>query len=197
MRKRIGTLILALAAVAAIGANGWAQDAAEYDEEAMMKAWMEAAAPGEPHAFLAQMAGKWKTVTTEYKDGEPGEPVEGTAVLTPILGGRVVQGKYTGTMWGQPFEGMSLDGYDNVTDEYWSTWMDSMGTGIYVTRGKKTADGTCEYTGTAMTPMGFEVAMRFVVAHEGEDKATMKSYSSMPGSDEELNMIIEYTRLDW
>jgi len=196
MRIRIGALLAALA-VLAIGGSARAQDAAGYDEEAMMKAWMEAAAPGEPHAFLAEMAGKWKTVVTQYQNGEAGEPTEGTAVFTPILGGRVVQGTYTGTMWGQPFEGMSLDGYDNMAKEYWSIWLDSMGTSFFASRGQKTGEATCELKGTMMTPMGFGVPMRFVATRDSDNETTFKSYATMPGSDEEtLDMVIRYTRLD-
>ncbi len=31
---------------------------------------------------------------------------------------------------GMPFEGMGIDGYDNLAKQYVSTWVDNMGTGI-------------------------------------------------------------------
>jgi hypothetical protein len=40
-------------------------------------------------------------------------------------------------------------GFDNVTGKYWSTWNDSMSTGILVTEGTCDDQGkTCTFTGT-------------------------------------------------
>ena len=44
-------------------------------------------------------------------------------------------------MMGQQFTGIGMNGYDNHTKKYVSTWMDSMGTGIYYMEGKASGDG--------------------------------------------------------
>ena len=44
---------------------------------------------------------------------------------------------------GIPYRGHGMTGFDNVTDKYWSTWNDSMSTGIMVT------EGTCDAQGKA------------------------------------------------
>lgn len=181
---------LALAAGASAG-----EEAGSSDQDAMMEAWMAVAQPGEPHAFLAKMAGDWKTRTTSYHEGAEGEVTDGTASFKPVLGGRVVRGTYSGTMMGQPFEGMSLDGYDNITGKYWSVWLDNTGTSLYVTHGKMLDDGkTLEHVGPMTLPDGTECSMRFVTSRESADKATMKGYMTMPGSDEAMTMLIEFTR---
>jgi len=189
---KVGLVAAALGLAAAVAVAGDEQPAADHD--AMMEAWMKAATPGEPHAFLASMAGDWKTTTTHYEMGEAGEPTEGTASFKPVFGGRVVKGQYTGTMWGQPFEGMSLDGYDNIAGKYWSVWLDNTGTSLYVTHGRMLEDGkTLEHTGTMTMPGGDEAATRFVTTHEGET-ALMKAYMTMSGMDESLTMEIAFTR---
>lgn len=192
MRKRIRIAAWALACLGlAVGA---AAEGEGYDEQAMMEAWMKAAQTGEQHAGLAHMVGHWKTKTTNYENGQAGEPTEGTAEFVSLLGGRVIRGTHKGTMMGSPYEGMSLDGYDNVTGEYWSTWNDTMATGLYVTHGKRIADDQIEYHGTMTMPMGIETKMRFVNTF-GTDSGRMDMYMTMPGSDEEaLSMVIEYTR---
>ena len=124
------------------------------------------------------------------------ESTEGTASFEPMFGGRVVKGTYTGVMWGQPFEGMSLDGYDNVTGKYWSVWLDNMGTQLYVTHGKMKEDGkTMVHKGTMMNPDGSEGAMRFVTTRESDTRTVMEGYMTMPGVEGEMHtMTIEFTR---
>jgi hypothetical protein len=191
---KAGLVAGALALTTAVAFAGDEHDHGTADHDPMMEAWMKAATPGEPHAFLASMAGDWKTTTTHYEAGEAGEPTPGTASFKPVFGGRVVKGQYTGTMWGQPFEGMSLDGYDNITGKYWSVWLDNTGTSLYVSHGKMLEDGkTLEHTGTLTMPDGSECGMRFLTKHGG-DKATMKGFMTMAGMDESIMMEIAFTR---
>jgi hypothetical protein len=192
MRKRIRIAAWTLACLGlAVGA---AAEGEGYDEQAMMDAWMKAAQTGEEHAGLAQMVGQWTTKTTHYMNGEATESSDGTAEFVSMLGGRVIQGTHKGLMMGMPYEGLSLDGYDNVTGEYWSTWNDSMSTGHYVMRGKTIADDKIEYHGTMEMPDGSESRMRIVNTF-GKDSGRMDMYETRPGADEEaLSMVIEYTR---
>jgi hypothetical protein len=44
-------------------------------------------------------------------------------------------------MMGSPFTGIGVIGYDNHTKKYVSTWIDSMGTGIYFFEGTAGPDG--------------------------------------------------------
>ncbi len=103
--------------------------------KAMMEAGSKAARPGEQHKHLAMMAGKW-SVTGKAWMG-PGAPMEvhSTSEATMIMGGRYLQQVHKGSFMGQPFEGRSIDGYDNTTHEYFSTWIDNMGTGVEIFRG--------------------------------------------------------------
>lgn len=124
--------ICLFAAGAASGQEGQREAAMSAEQQAMMQAWEDAATPGEAHAWLMEDAGTWDVTQTMWM--EPGaEPlvVHGTAVREPILGGRVLRETVSSTFMGESFTGIAHTGYDNVTDTFWGTWMDNLGTDIY------------------------------------------------------------------
>jgi hypothetical protein len=101
------------------------------DSAAMMKAWMDFATPGPMHAWMAKTNGTWEAEVDQWMaPGAPPVKAKAVNVQTSAIGGRYVLGKYTSTMMGGPFEGMSTMAYDNVKKTFISTWIDNMGTGI-------------------------------------------------------------------
>ena len=105
--------------------------AAMPDSAAMMKAWMDFATPGAMHTWMAKTNGTWEAEVSQWMSADaPPMKAKATNVQSSALGGRYVTGKFTGTMMGQPFEGMSLMGYDNGKKMFTSTWVDNMGTGL-------------------------------------------------------------------
>jgi hypothetical protein len=142
------------------GATGGAPADAQAKMKAEMDAYMKLAQPGEHHKMLGHLAGKWvATGKTWMNPGQPPVEMNSTVEASWILGGRYLQEVHTSSFMGQPFEGRSLDGYDNYTHEYFSTWVDSMGTGVMVFRGKcddpctaltETAEGPDPMTGKVM-----------------------------------------------
>jgi hypothetical protein len=123
-------------------------------EDEMTKAWMEAATPGQGHKVLADLVGEWTTKTKVYPaPGAPPMESDGTVSSRWILGNRFVESTHKGTLMGMPYEGRGTDGYDNFRKEYVSTWIDNMGTGITLLRGKLSADGKkLTYAGTMDEP---------------------------------------------
>jgi hypothetical protein len=105
-------------------------------EDAMMQAMVAAATPGAEHARLAESTGTWKATVRMWMG--PGEPTvsEATAKNEMILGGRVLAQTFEGNMMGEPFTGHGMIGYDNSQKVFWSTWNDTMSTGIMTTTGK-------------------------------------------------------------
>lgn len=192
------SLGLALLAALALSGSAVAQDpgAPEMtpEQQAMMEAWQKAMTPGEQHEQLAAAAGSWDVASTWWMEpGKEPEKSTGTAERKMILGGRVMVEEFKGTMMGQPFEGIGLTGYDNVTKKWWGTWNDSMTTGIMVTTG--TCEGSkCEYTGTFADPMtGATSTMRMVSEH-GPDRETMEMFGKGPdGSEMKMGELV-YTR---
>ena len=107
----------------------FAQDNKEEQTAAMQK-WMEYMTPSSVHKIMARSVGEW-TTSMQMWEGPNVKPSksEGTCKSEMILGGRYLQSKYSSTVMGMPFEGISTDGYDNGKKVYFNTWVDNMGTG--------------------------------------------------------------------
>jgi hypothetical protein len=166
------------------------------DEQAMMELWKQAATPGEPHKLFASLAGHWTTTTKEWM--EPGKPPmesTGTADMKMLLDGRFLYHEYTGQMMGQPFAGVGIDAYDNMTRKYTTAWMDSMGTGIFIMEGTASADGrTITLKGSHPEPGGGKMSHRAVWTIRDADNQTFEMYGNH-GHNKEMKMLeIVYTR---
>jgi hypothetical protein len=106
------------------------------EQMATMKAWEAYATPGNEQKELAMDNGQWDEATTSWMaPGAPPMQNKMVAVNTMILGGRYQQSVHRGEFDGQPFEGISTVGFDNVKKKYISTWIDNMGTGIMIMEG--------------------------------------------------------------
>ncbi|HET7202768.1 MAG TPA: DUF1579 family protein, partial [Steroidobacteraceae bacterium] len=151
---------LMIAAGVLAASSSFAQDASKAqpqmtpEQKAEMEAYMKAGAPGEPHKQLATMAGKYSVAMKSWQ--EPGAPpVEetGTATRSMALDGRVLVEQFNGTMMGSPFDGHGMTGYDNAVGQYWSTWNDSMSTGLMVNEGTCDAQMACTFMGSWNDPV--------------------------------------------
>ena len=124
------------------------------EQQAEMDAYVKAGTPGDAHRKLADTAGKYSVKMRNWS--EPGGPPmdeTGTATRVMALDGRVLVEQFEGTMMGSKFTGHAMMGYDNVTGKYWSTWNDSMSTGLMVSEGTCDAKRNCKYTGTWNDPV--------------------------------------------
>lgn len=107
------------------------------DSAAQMKAWQVYATPGNPHKLMADEVGTWNCDMTFWSEPNgKSEKAASIAVIRMILGGRYQEADYKGTMMGQPFEGKSTLAYNNASQEYTTTFIDNMGTGMMVAMGK-------------------------------------------------------------
>lgn len=165
---------------------------------AKMEQWAKFAQPGEGHKHFARLAGKWSAAVKFWftPDAPPSESV-GSAEFRLIFGGRFLVQEFKGRAMGQPFEGQGLTGFDNFRQEYISTWIDSMGTCLMITRGTAGADGnTIDYRGTHDDPATGrkDVPMRSVARFEGDDTHIVEMYCTDPSGKEFQNMEIVYKR---
>lgn len=166
------------------------------EQSAEMKAWMEYMTPGPMHEMMAKSAGEWKVITKYWMDpaGEPTE-TEGNANVEMILGGRYMQSTHTGTMMGMPFEGISLQGYDNATGEFTSIWIDNMGTGFSISKGTyDEASNSINFEGSMLDPITKEdMKFRQVVKNIDDDHFMFEMYMNYKGQ-EFKSMVVDYTR---
>ena len=166
-------------------------------EQKMMEKYVKAATPGPEHQRLAKMAGKWKLqVTSWMAPGGPPMKSEGTAEFTSVLGGRYLQQEVKGDMGVQPFEGLGIEGYDNVTKENFGTWTDSMSTGLMVVRGKCPATAKkCTYKGSVPDAVaGKAVPVTEIITYTDDDHFSFEMHDPGPGGKNFKMLEIAYTR---
>lgn len=165
------------------------------DQAEMMKKWQEYMTPGPVHQQFAKMSGNWKATVTTYMGGQESKS-EGTATYEMILGGRYMKSIFKGNMMGMPFEGMGMDAYDNATHEYISTWYDTFGTGVMVSKGKiddKTK--TVTYWGSAVDPMtGKDQKSKTVMNNTDDNHMSFEMYM-VDNGNEIKQMQIDYIRV--
>lgn len=168
----------------------------QMDPQAMMEAYKQLAAPGEPHKQLASLAGTWATTTKEWMEpGKPPTESTGSAEMKMLLDGRYLHQDYTGNMMGQPYSGVGITAYDNMRKRYQSMWMDSMGTGIFVMEGTASGDGkTITLKGHHAEPGGGQMTHRAVWKIIDSNTQTFDMYGSHHGGKEMKMMEMVYTR---
>jgi hypothetical protein len=129
------------------------------EAEAAMK---ELGMPGEAHAFLEKMLGRWE-VKMRYTTAPGAEPMtgRGQASREMVLGGRFLKTTYKGEFMGESFIGMGYDGYDNLKKKYVGTWIDNMSTALNY------FEGELDETGRVLTSYG-----EYVDAMTGKTKKT-------------------------
>lgn len=164
-----------------------------------MQAVIAAATPGTMHEYLVKSAGVWHGENTMWM-APNAAPIksESTTTITPILGGRFVKVEMEGTMPGAgKYHGLAIYGYDNVSGQFVSTFVDNMGTGIAKATGTLSDDGkTLTWRYTYNCPVTKKPAvMRDVSKFTGANTKTLVMYGVNPKTGKEYKMMkIEMTR---
>jgi hypothetical protein len=166
------------------------------NQDEMMKKWMDYMTPGNMHEMLAKSVGEW-TYVSKWWDSPSAKPMvsEGRSVDEMILGGRYLKSTSYGEAMGMPMEGMNIVGYDKATNEIISFWIDNLGTGMTMARGKydeKTK--VCDMKGTMVDPMTgkdveYRQTMKFI-----DDKNHIFEMFMMQDGKEFKAMEITFTR---
>ena len=184
-----------------IAVSGWsavAQDqtppgASQEQMEAMMKAWQAFATPGEEHKKMAEMVGEWTGTMQDFSYGEP-QTSEASAKFTLLMDGRYLMQEISGNMGGMEFKGMGLTGYNNQTKTFQEIWIDSMGTAIFYSEGKRLDEKTVESKGKMTMPGMGDVETRTLAKRIDKDTHEFNIHTPGPDGKEKLAVKITYTR---
>ncbi len=145
----------------------------EIAKEAIDKTRAEATVPGEIHKHLTAMAGNWTYSGIMWMDpSAPPMETSGNSTNVMILGGRFLKQEVSGAFQGSEFKGMGLVGFNKLTNELQSVWIDNMGTSMLI------MTGTCDPDGKVFTFHG-----EYKDQMKGEMQK-VKSVSTMIKSDE-------------
>ncbi len=183
-----------------LGATGYAAESAKGPmDPALMEKMKALTSPNEAHKALEAFAGKW-TYTGQFKmtGDAPAQEMKGTSEITMIFGGRFLKQEIEGPWMGENFNGIGYTGYDNVRQEYVSTWIDSVGTGIMTAAGQyDPATKTLNQVGANSCPLTGEKARPGRSTWTVVDNAhtVYSSYGMGPDGKEFKAMEITYSRV--
>jgi hypothetical protein len=194
--RNLFTFGLFLVMVVSLCSSGSSQEAKQEQQE-MMEAYMKLMAVTENHAFFKNFVGEWDIQTTAWM--QPGaEPVvaKNSSKAELIFGGRFLKSKFKGNMFGQPFEGLQIVGYDNSQKKYFSFWIDNSSTGFFLLSGTRDESGkVLTDTGKWPDPMTKGIIkVRAVTKVRSEDEFTYELYMTGPDGKEFRSMENRYIR---
>lgn len=164
-----------------------------------MQKVIKASTPSKMHQFLLEGVGEWKGKTTMWMlpDSEP-VTSDCRMKISPFMDGRYIKVEIDGDMGGMgPYKGFGIYGYDNVTEQFVSVWVDNHSTGIMNGTGKRSADGkTITWTHNYHCPLTDKPsALREVSTSTGEKTRVMEMFGVDPKTGKEFKMMrIEFTR---
>ncbi len=161
-----------------------------------MTAMMAASSPGAPHAEIAKAAGEWNVASKMWMDPQaPPIDAAGTAKSRMVLGGRYLMEEFKSNFMGMPYEGLMLQGYDNLKQEYFTIWMDNFSTWPSISTGQIDKDGKFLSTGIMKdisTPAGRP--SKFLVQGKDKDTSLFEMFDHTPTGDEYKSFEMLYKR---
>lgn len=198
---KLATLALAAATLSACQSGEQSISWVDYGDDPManpefMQDWQAAGSPTEAHNYISKLAGTWN-VTGHFwmKPGGEAMPTTATSTSRMILDGRYLMENYSSDFMGMPFNGVLIQGYDNIKEQYFTIWMDNMSTRPMMSEGTRDEEGTLTTTGHAydvMTPNGRP--MRTVITEKSENEYVMQMFDNTQTGEEFMSMELTYTR---
>ena len=200
MKKVLGLMLVLLMSGVV---NGFAEDAAvpamDPAKAEMMAKMQQYGTPGEGHRRLDALVGQWNyTAKWQMKPDSPAETMQGAEEAKWILDGRFLEQNTQGMNQGMPFTGLGITGYNNLTGEYQSVWLDNMGTGMMVSNGQfDSGTNAITESGTFSCPITGQKNMPFrsVWKIADNDHHTYEMYTKDEGGNEFKSMEITYERV--
>jgi hypothetical protein len=150
------------------------------------------AQPGPEHEPLRELAGTWAT-TTKYWFAPGSPPMESTGSnINTLVFDRYVASEFQS----QEFAGRGWIGFDRVTNEYQSAWIDNMGTSITLSRGKMQDGGRrLEMRAEAIDAATRKpVSYRMVTRYLSRDEHVWEMFTQLTGAPEQRVLEITYRR---
>jgi hypothetical protein len=185
MKKTIVLLAIGLAVVPLLAQEK--QPAA--GQQQAMEAYMKAGAPGENHEFLKKYAGDWDCQVKGWM--APGQPPVASAGVfhgAMILDNRFLTMDYKGEMFGQPFSGLQLVGFDNQQKKYVTLWIDNTSTIFFMTSGTR-QDNVISESGLWPDPLtGAQSPVKAKTTWVGADEYLYEQFMIMPDKSEFKSM---------
>ncbi len=161
-------------------------------------AWMKLT---KEHKQFEKSVGEWEyTMKWSMAPGAPPWEGKGKTSAKLLWNGLFLEEESKGSMsWGgqkSDYEARLILGYDTITKEYVSIWLDSSSPIMSIGRGTEKNGAVTLYGEEPeyMNPAGIKKKVKLVVRHVNKDKRTFTSYDVKPGGDVKTGEIV-YTRV--
>lgn len=149
----------------------------------------EIAQPGPEHKELKKLEGTWDAVFEMQ-----GQKSKAEAVYKSICGGMWMASDFKGEIFGLPYSGHGLDGYDQRKKKYVGIWVQSMESAPMHYEGTRDDQGVLTMTGTSHGPDGKPQKFKNTTAWKDDDHFTFKMFMVDADGKDQLAFTIEYTR---
>ena len=155
---------------------------------------MEMPQPTAEHNRLREHAGTWHVHSTFYMDpSQPPMEVEAKETIE-MFGDFWTRSLYEADMFGRPFQGTAMLGYDPQKKEYVSTWFDTMSPTLFKFSGNFTGE-VLEMKGRAYDcNLKAETNYRTTETHESPNKRVFEMFMELPDGTEAKIFTHVYTR---
>ena len=185
-------LIIAIIGVSGFCLGSWAQDDAAKGGAEMMPPWLKQT---KEHEALSKSCGQF-TVDGEFwmAPGQPATKMPATATRKMIMNGYFLQEDFKAKFMGTDFEGRLIHGYDTVTKEHVSVWIDNTSPFITINRGTR-ADGVLTTTTRDVNRMTGQMKdAKSVVKTDDMGQIEYASYDTPKDGKEQMTMRLKYKR---
>ncbi|MGF1579795.1 MAG: DUF1579 domain-containing protein [Gemmataceae bacterium] len=169
-------------------------------KEDFEKGFQKYGTPGKEHKYLQPLAGRWNVEGKFYMNpGEEPTTSKATSTRKWVFGKRYLVEEYKGEVFGKPFSGMGMTGYDRAKKKFVGSWVDSMSTAIMPNEGTyDSSTKTFTYRGVLFDPYsGKKWKSKDVLTVKGKNQHTFKMYrQDLSGGPEFLMMELNYLRAE-
>ena len=191
MKKTIVLLAVCLAFLPALAQ----EKPTAADQQKAMEAYAKAGAPNENHEFLKKYAGGWDCQVKGWMaPGQPPMVSQGAFQGEMILDGRFLRMDFKGEMFGQPFKGLQILGYDNAQKKFITLWIDNTSTFFFTTTGTRQGDVLSESALWTDPLTGAQSPMKARTTWSGADEYVYEQFMVMPDNSEFKSMEMRCTR---
>ena len=165
------------------------------EQQKAMDVYVKMGAVTENHEFLKKYAGNWDCQVKGWTaPGQPPTVSRGSFQGEMILDGRYLKMDFTGEMFGQPFSGLQIIGFDNMQQKYTTLWIDNSSTFFFMTSGTR-QDNVLSESGLWPDPLnGTQAPVKARTTWINADEYLYEQFMVMPDQSEFKSMEMRCTR---
>ena len=181
MNKTIVLLTLCLA----VGPLLAQEKPSDAEQQQAMEAYLKAGAVTENHEFLKKYVGSWDCLVKGWAaPGQPPTVSQGSFLGEMRLDNRFLFMDFKGEMFGQPFSGLQIIGFDNMQQKYISLWIDNSSTFFFMTSGTR-QDNIISESGLWPDPLtGSQAPVKARTTWINADEYLYEQFMVMPDKSE-------------